>query len=72
MTVFADIRKVMLNNFGETYARGRIHQADQKLSTMVQNGLLILKGTDYVIDVNLQQGQLTINDKPFNPAMMQY
>jgi uncharacterized protein YdgA (DUF945 family) len=47
-------------------------QTQQKLSTMVQNGLLTLQGKDYVIEVNLQQGQLSINGKPFNPAMMQF
>ncbi len=47
-------------------------QAQQKLSTMVQNGLLTLQGKEYVIEVNLQQGQLSINGKPFNPAMMQF
>ncbi len=47
-------------------------QADQKLSAMVQGGLLSLQGSEYVIEVNLQQGQLTVNDKPFNPAMLQF
>lgn len=47
-------------------------QTDSRLAAMVQAGLLSLKGADYVIDVNLTQGQLSINDQPFNPAMMQF
>lgn len=47
-------------------------EADQKLATLVQSGLLSLQGTDYVIELNLQQGQLSVNGKPFNPAMMQF
>lgn len=47
-------------------------QTEQKLSTMVQNGLLTLQGNEYVIEVSLQQGQLSINGKPFNQNMMQF
>lgn len=47
-------------------------QTDQKLATMVQVGLLSLQGNEYVIEVNLAQGQLTVNGKPFTPAMMQF
>ena len=47
-------------------------QADQKLATMVQAGLLSLQGNEYVIEINLAQGQLTVNGKPFSPAMMQF
>ena len=47
-------------------------QADQKLSTLVQNGLLTLQGSEYVIEISFLQGQLSINGKPFNPAMLQF
>ena len=47
-------------------------QADQKLATMVQVGLLSLQGNEYVIEINLAQGQLTVNGNPFSPAMMQF
>lgn len=46
--------------------------ADKQLAAMVQSGLLSMQGTDYVVEMNLNQGQLTINGKPFNPAMMKY
>ena len=47
-------------------------QAEQRLSAMVQTGLLALQGTEYVIEVNLAQGQLSVNGKPFTSAMMQF
>ncbi len=47
-------------------------QTDQKLSALVQSGLLSLQGNEYVIEVNFVQGQLSINGKPFNPAMIQF
>ena len=47
-------------------------QADQKVSNMLQVGLLTLKGSEYMIEVDLAQGQLSVNGKPFTPAMMQF
>lgn len=45
-------------------------QVDAKLSEMVQSGLLTLQGSEYVIELKLLQGQLTVNGKPFNSAML--
>ncbi len=47
-------------------------QADEKLAALVKAGLLNVQGTDYVIQIKLANGQLSINDQPFNPAMMQF
>ncbi len=47
-------------------------EATQKLSAMVQAGLITLQGSDYVIEVDLAQGQLSVNGKSFTPAMMQF
>ena len=47
-------------------------QTEQKLSTLLQNGVLSLQGNDYVVEVSLQQGQLTVNGKPFTSAMLQF
>lgn len=47
-------------------------QAEQKLSTLQQTGVLTLQGNEYVVEVNLQQGQLTVNGKPFNSTMLQF
>lgn len=49
-----------------------ITQADQKLASLVQAGVLSVQGNEYVIEMNLAQGQLTINGQPFNPAMIQF
>ncbi|WED43202.1 YdgA family protein [Legionella cardiaca] len=46
--------------------------ADKQLATLVQNGVLAQQGTDYVIEVSLNQGQLTINGKPYSPEMMKF
>ncbi|CEK11922.1 YdgA family protein [Legionella hackeliae] len=46
--------------------------ADKQLATLVQNGVLTQQGTDYVIEVSLNQGQLTINGKPYRPEMMKF
>lgn len=46
--------------------------ADKQLATLVQNGVLTQQGTDYVIEVSLNQGQFTINGKPYNPEMMKF
>ncbi|MDI9819191.1 MULTISPECIES: YdgA family protein [unclassified Legionella] len=46
--------------------------ADKQLATMVENGVLVKQGTDYIIELSLNQGQFTVNGKPFNPAMMNF
>lgn len=47
-------------------------QTDQKLTEMVQSGLLVLQGNEYSIDISLSQGQLSVNGKPFSPSMLQF
>ncbi len=49
-----------------------LSQANERLAAMVQSGLLSLQGSDYVIELKLADGQLQVNGKPFNPAMMQF
>lgn len=49
-----------------------VTEADQKLSAMTQVGLLTLQDNEYVIEVNLEQGQLTVNGKPFTQEMVQF
>lgn len=46
-------------------------QTDQKLVDLVKVGLLSQQGNNYIIVVNLANGQLTINGQPFSPAMIQ-
>ncbi|MCX7117207.1 MAG: YdgA family protein [Legionellales bacterium] len=46
--------------------------ADQKLSAMIHSGLVTLQGKEYVTELNLAEGQLTVNGKPFTQSMMQF
>lgn len=47
-------------------------QTDQAINDMVQSGLIARQGTDYLIAVKLNQGQLMVNGKPFNAAMLKF
>ncbi|MBA2657582.1 MAG: YdgA family protein [Tatlockia sp.] len=44
--------------------------ADRQLAAMVQSGVLILQGSDYLIEMSFNQGKLMVNGKPFEPAML--
>lgn len=46
-------------------------QADQKIAELVNVGVILAQGTDYVLEFKMAEGQLLINGKPFNPAMLQ-
>lgn len=46
--------------------------ADKQLLSMLQSGLLTQQGNDYVVELTLNQGQLVVNGKPFNPAMLKF
>lgn len=47
-------------------------QTEQKINDLIQSGVLVVQGNDYLVSVKLAQGQLLINGKPFNPAMMNF
>ena len=47
-------------------------QADEKLAALVHEGALVQKGKNYLIELDLAQGQLTVNGKPFTQAMVPY
>lgn len=49
-----------------------IAMADAKLATLVSSGLFAQNGDDYLVEFKLTHGQLSVNGKPFNPAMMQF
>lgn len=46
--------------------------ADKQIATMIQSGVLAVQGNDYVIEMNLNQGQLMVNGKAFNPGMLKF
>ncbi len=47
-------------------------EADKQISTMEQNGLIVASGSDYVIEVSLEQGKFTVNGKPFDSSMLKF
>ncbi|AHE66117.1 DUF945 family protein [Legionella oakridgensis] len=47
-------------------------QAENKLSSLVQAGMLKAEGSDYTIELKLEKGQLSVNGQPFNPAVMKF
>ncbi len=47
-------------------------KASQKINDLLQAGVIQKQGDDFVIALNLKEGQLTINGKPFNPSMIQF
>ncbi len=49
-----------------------IAQAEQKLATMLKTGLITSQDNNYVIEINLTQGQLSVNGKPFTTEMTQF
>jgi uncharacterized protein YdgA (DUF945 family) len=44
--------------------------ADKQLAAMVQSGVLSVQGMDYIIEMSFSQGKLTVNGKPYDPAML--
>ncbi|QMT58997.1 YdgA family protein [Legionella sp. PC997] len=47
-------------------------QTNKQLTALQQTGLITVQGTDYVIEVSLDQGKFTINGKPYDPSMMKF
>ncbi|MCW8444883.1 YdgA family protein [Fluoribacter gormanii] len=47
-------------------------QTNKQLSALQQSGLITVQGTDYVMEVSLDQGKFTINGKPYDPSMMKF
>jgi uncharacterized protein YdgA (DUF945 family) len=47
-------------------------QADKQLSKLQQNGLIMVQGTDYLVEITLSQGKFTVNGKPFDSSMLKF
>ncbi|KTC72405.1 putative membrane protein YdgA-like protein [Legionella birminghamensis] len=45
---------------------------DQQIASMLQSGLIVQQGNDYVVELSLNQGQFIVNTKPFTPAMLKF
>ena len=47
-------------------------QADKQLNLLQQNGLVVAQGSDFVLDMTLEQGKLMVNGKPFDASMLKF
>ncbi|KTD14601.1 putative membrane protein YdgA-like protein [Legionella gratiana] len=47
-------------------------QTEKQLNALKQSGFIIAQGTDYIIEVSLEQGKFIINGKPYDPSMMKF
>lgn len=54
----------------EAAAKQAKAEVENKLSALLGAKLLVEKGSDYMVEFKFDQGQLTINGQPFNPAML--
>lgn len=47
-------------------------QTDKQIASLEQSGLFTVDGSDYVIELNLEQGKVSVNGKPFDPSMLKF
>lgn len=47
-------------------------QTDKQIAALEQTGLISVQGSDYLIEVSLEQGKFTVNGKPFDPSMVKF
>lgn len=47
-------------------------QTDKQLNALQQAGLITVQGTDYIVEVTLDQGKFTVNGKPFDSSMLKF
>jgi uncharacterized protein YdgA (DUF945 family) len=47
-------------------------ETQQQIKSMIDSGLLVQQGTDYLLAFKLSQGQLMVNGKPFSAAMLKF
>lgn len=47
-------------------------QTEKQLTALKQSGLIIVQGTDYIIEVSLEQGKFIINGNPYDPSTMKF
>ncbi|MDP3560763.1 MAG: DUF945 family protein [Legionellaceae bacterium] len=46
-------------------------QAEQKINSLIKSGVFLPQGVDYILAFKFTDGRLTINDKIFDPTMLQ-
>ncbi|WP_298626417.1 YdgA family protein [uncultured Legionella sp.] len=47
-------------------------QTDKQIATLEQSGLITTDGSDYVIEIALEQGKFSVNGKPFDPSTLKF
>ncbi|MBI2785392.1 MAG: YdgA family protein [Legionella longbeachae] len=47
-------------------------QTDKQINGLQQSGVIAVQGTDYIVEVTLDQGKFTVNGKPFDSSMMKF
>lgn len=47
-------------------------QTDKQLASLEQAGIIKVQGTNYEVELSLEQGKLMVNGKPFDPAMLKF
>ncbi|MFI4919181.1 MAG: YdgA family protein [Legionellales bacterium] len=47
-------------------------QTEKQLSAFEHAGLIVVQGSDYVVEVALDQGKFIVNSKPFDPLTMKF
>ncbi len=52
------------------YAQMARSRTTDKIETLVQSGVIAQKQDQYIFDLKLQNGQLTINNLPFDPTWL--
>lgn len=49
-----------------------VMQADKQINALLQSGVIIVQGTDYMVEVSLEQGKFNVNGKPFDSTMLKF
>ena len=56
----------------EQFNKEVVDGVNKKIADLVQAGGLRVDGDNYLLDINLASGQLSVNGHPFNPLMLQF
>lgn len=80
----ADVIKLVLNEMNKQKAvaaqaapdvdaaNQAVSMTDAQLKAMLESGFIVQDGNYYVLEVALVQGNLSVNGKPFTPAMIKF
>ncbi|CAM2921840.1 YdgA family protein [Legionella worsleiensis] len=49
-----------------------VMQTEKQIATIEQSGLITVDGSDYVVEMSLDQGKFLVNGKAFDPSMLKF